>query len=41
MLISFSKTELRSISADPAMPFGADISKYYLIKNVSDAMTNK
>ncbi len=40
MLVSFSKTELRSILADTAMSFGADVSKYYLVKNVSDAMTN-
>ena len=31
-LISVSKTELRSMSADLSFPFGADVTKYGLIK---------
>ena len=40
-LISVSKTELRSISADLRLPFGADVIKDDLIKNTSNVMINK
>ena len=40
-LILVSETELRSMSADLTFPFGKDVTKYDLIKNVSDVMINK
>ena len=40
-LISLSKIELRSISIELTLPFGAEIPKDDLIKNVSNAIINK
>ena len=40
-LISLSKTELRLMSAELILPFGAEISKDNLIKNVSNTIINK
>ena len=40
-LISLSKTELRSISADLVVPFGVGIPKVDLITSASDAIISK
>ena len=40
-LFSVAKTELRLMSAELTLPFGADISKDDLISNVSNAIINK
>ena len=40
-LISLSKTELKLMSAELILPFGAEISKDNLIKNVSNTIINK
>ena len=39
--MSISKTELRSMQAELALPFGSEMSKDDLIKNLSDALINE